>query len=121
MKIMLVVVVLVGCFAAVNCQSAAAGLCVATGLQNNQNLVTCSTMLAVSSPIIIIIIQLAYNTLLSKFEPLKYLLPMQLHTDRGHRHNSILCTVLHRDLRALYDTCNFTPNPISTSKSLAIN
>ncbi len=54
MKIVLVVVVLVACFAAVNCQSFAAITCVANGVLSNQNFLTCNTMLAVSSPIIII-------------------------------------------------------------------
>ena len=66
MKLMLnVVVVLVACFAAVNCQGGLA--CVATGVANNQNLLTCNTMLAVSSPIL----HTACNTLLVNLNTLK--------------------------------------------------
>ncbi|XP_064388739.1 uncharacterized protein LOC135336803 [Halichondria panicea] len=46
MKIVLVVVVLVACFAAVNCQDA---LCLSNGLRDNANLQECNTMLATAA------------------------------------------------------------------------
>ncbi len=50
MKIVLVVVVLVACFAAVKCQDA---ICLSNGLTaNGGSLLSCSTAFAVSSPIL---------------------------------------------------------------------
>ncbi len=93
-----------------------AGACVATGVLNNQNLRTCSTMLAVSSPIIFITYTV-YNTSLSKFEISSSHAPIYIQTSASDP--TAFCALsCVRDIEALYNTCNFTPNPISTSKSL---
>ncbi len=104
MKIMLVVVVLVACFAAVNCQGGDLA-CVSAGVLNNQNLQTCSTMLAVSSPIISI-------QHIAKFFPCTY-----TYRPRPATHATAFCALsCVRDFAALYDTCNVTPNTIRMRK-----
>ncbi len=74
--------VLVACFAAVQCQNVQ---CVIDEITRNQNLQTCATMLAQQS---------GGNVDVQAFCGLSCL----------------------DDFRSLYDTCGFSPNPVTTRK-----
>ena len=106
MKIVLVVVALVACFAAVNCQDA---LCFANGLINNPSLATCN-----SANVSLIYTEIFKQQICQAWSSTNSSMHEQFTL---LQHDGDFCQLsCINDFAALHNSCGYSTNPITASK-----